>query len=793
MLLPALVSWAAVAGALSWSPPTVVRLGLGCTAGGILLLLVSVRPGVATCDVPLARLPAEPGRSRRRRARLSLTLLLTGASLLAVAAHLTIQTAGLVPELAAERATATLDAVVSADPRRLPSHGPAAEPLVLVRLTVERVSGRGSRSGAASPVLLFGDPSWLSLRWQERVRVVGRLAPSDGGDVVAVVTPIRPYVVLEQPGWVAVAAEHVRSGLRDAANPLPADARGLLPGLVIGDRSRTPPGLTAAMQQTGLSHLDAVSGSNVTMVLAAGLSLCRLIGIARRWRPFVALVVLAGFVVVARPEPSVLRAAAMGAVGLAGMLGSRRRVGLPALSAAVVLLLWTDPWLARSYGFALSALATLGLLVFARPWGDWFAARLPRRLRWFGPALAIPVAAQVVCGPVAVLLQGSVSLIGIPANLMAAPLVGPATVLGVAAALVALVSAPAAVALAWPAGMAAQGIAVIARTAADAPMGQLPWPAGVGGSLLLAGASLTLLVGWPWLARLVRQRPLRCLAAVALATAAAWPTTSVGWPPSRWQFVACDVGQGDGLVLAAGPGRAVVVDTGPDPALIDRCLDRLGVQVVEAVVITHFHADHVDGLPGVIRGRRVGQVLVGPVDDPPFQVREVLSWAGHAGIPVRRLLAGDRVRWGDVAAEVIWPARVLHDGSVPNNASLVLSASVGRLRLMLLGDVEVAAAHQVLLDLRRRAGGDATAQVDVLKVAHHGSRLQDDGLLAAVAAPLAVISVGAGNSYGHPSPRTLDQLRWTGHTVLRTDEAGDIAVDRDDRGLVRVLTSRRPP
>jgi ComEC/Rec2-related protein len=169
---------------------------------------------------------------------------------------------------------------------------------------------------------------------------------------------------------------------------LPDDVRGLLPGLVVGDTSRTPLSLTDAMLATGMTHLSAVSGSNVAVVLAAAMGLCQMIGVRRRWRPPVGLLLLTAFVVLARPEPSVLRAGVMGVIGLLGLSASRRRMGVPALSGAVLVLLCIDPWLSRSFGFALSTLATLGLLLFARAWGQWFAQFLPLPLKGLGLAIA---------------------------------------------------------------------------------------------------------------------------------------------------------------------------------------------------------------------------------------------------------------------------------------------------------------------------------------------------------------------------------------------------------------------
>jgi len=461
-------------------------------------------------------------------------------------------------------------------------------------------------------------------------------------------------------------------------------------------------------------------------------------------------------------------------------------MGVPALSGAILVLLCIDPWLSRSFGFALSTLATLGLLLFARPWGAWFARFLPRRLKGLGVAIAIPVAAQAMCGPVVVLLQGSVTLIGVFANLLAAPFVAPATVLGVSVALVALVSHPLAVLLAWLAALPTLGIASIARVGADVPMGTLPWPDGPAGAFLLAFVTTALLFTGPWLIATIRARPAVMAAIGVLTLAASWPTGSLVWPAPNWRMVICDVGQGDALVLSSGTGHAVVVDVGPDPESIDGCLTRLHVEVVDAVVLTHFHADHVQGLPGVLRGRVVRQVLTSPVLDPDSQVREVRGWAAAAGVPVQPLYPGDQLRWGAVQAVVLWPVRVIHEGSVSNNASVVLSVDVAGLRVLMPGDVETAAAHQVLLALRRDPAYLAGGGFDVLKVAHHGSRLQDTALLAELRAPVAVISVGADNAYGHPAPKTLDLLRTSGSRVFRTDQGGDIAVTRASDGSVRV-------
>jgi competence protein ComEC len=235
-------------------------------------------------------------------------------------------------------------------------------------------------------------------------------------------------------------------------------------------------------------------------------------------------------------------------------------------------------------------------------------------------------------------------------------------------------------------------------------------------------------------------------------------------------FVACDVGQGDALVLNAGAHAAVEIDAGPDPVLIDRCLRDLGIVQIPLLVLTHFHLDHVGGLPGVGRGRPVGAVLTGPLDEPPAGSALVQAFARQQQVPVRSPPVGTKLRVGAVRLQVLGPPSAFHGTrSDPNNSSLVLRADVGGIRIMLPGDAEIE-AQQALLD----SGADLRA--DVLKVPHHGSAYSDPDFLAAVQARLAVVSVGIDNDYGHPSPILLDEMARLGVPLLRTDQDGDVAV-----------------
>ncbi|GAA1987816.1 ComEC/Rec2 family competence protein [Terrabacter lapilli] len=792
LLVPVVLAWPVLAFVGLVAPVWLVATGAVVALAVAALAAVA---GAAPLSTPggvvagSSHRPRATGASGLRATAVACAVL---ALLLASAAgQRAVRSAGPLAELGGQRAVATLRAVVAAEPRPVQGgrhgseDGKAAAPVSVVRLDVTWVVARGRTTAVSSPVLVIGQGAqWAALHWHDEVETVVRLGPAEAGDdVVAVATPKGDLRVVAGPGPVFDAADSVRARLRAATESLWPDARGLVPALVVGDTSRTPSDLTLAMLQTGLSHLSAVSGSNVTFVLAAVLWLCGLVGLRRRWRPPVAALALLGFVVLARPEPSVVRAAVMGLVGLLALSTSRRRAGLPALAGAIVVLLLWDPWLSRSYGFALSTIATLGLLVLAGPWGRAIARRLPGPLRPLGPVLAIPVAAQVVCAPVVVPLQGSVSLVAVLANLLAAPFVAPTTVVGVAVGLLSVVWVTGAGWLAWGAAVPAQGIAAVARWCAGLPFGSLDWGDSAAAAVLLALLTVGVLLTAPWAWHRTRHRPTVAVAVVVLASGLGAPTAVLAWPPPGWVLIACDVGQGDGLVADNGGGHVVVVDAGPEPEPMRACLDRIGATAVDLVVLTHYHADHVGGLAAVLE-RPVAEIRASPVLDPPAEAARVSRLAVAGRIPLAELRAGESLTVGGISADVWWPARRIEAGSVPNNGSVVMTMRVRGVNILLAGDIEREAAGQVLhetqLDPQR------WGRIDVLKVAHHGSSNRDDRLLDRVDGRLALISVGADNDYGHPAPATMKALQDRGFEVHRTDLEGDVAVIADG-GEVRAV------
>ncbi|MGW3101517.1 ComEC/Rec2 family competence protein [Streptomyces sp. NPDC001100] len=805
---PALAAWATAALALDASPAWVTGAAITALVAGLALLLARRRSG-AVRSRAFSSWP---------RASIAALLLSIAAAAASAGLHGADLRRGPVPALARQYASVTAEVEVGSDPRltRPRIDGDHAAPVsVLIEAEVRRVEQTdGTVVETRAPVLLIVAPSssagrargvgaaadpehspWLGLLPSTRVRVTARLAPSlTSGDRVAAVLRVRNQPVPEMLGKPSAAqrfAGQLRAGLREATDGLPADARALLPGLVVGDTARITPELDEAFKETDLAHTLAVSGSNLTILLALligppGLAqrverrgLAPRLGISLRATALLGGVLTLGFVVVCRPDPSVLRAAACGAVALLALATGRRRSLIPALATAVLLLVLYDPWLARSYGFLLSVLATGALLTLAPRWCETLRRhRVPPRL---AEAVAAAAAAQALCAPVVAVLSARVSLVAVPCNLLAELAVAPATVLGFAALATAPVVMPVAKVLAWGASWPAGWIADVARTGAALPGGGADWPGSWTGALLLAVAvAVLVLVG-----RRLLKHPWLCgvcglLLLVLVVEPAPLTRVITGWPPPDWRFAMCDVGQGDATVLAAGKGTGVVVDAGPDPKLVDQCLRTLGITRIPLVVLTHFHADHVAGLPGVLRGRSVGAIQTTSFEEPADQTEFVRRAAAERHIPITRAVAGEQRRAGPLSWQVLWPPpEPVPDQDGPNDASVTLLVRTAGLRLLLLGDLEPPAQQELL----RSPAAALLGGVDVLKVAHHGSAYQDPDLMRRVAPRLALISCGADNPYGHPAPGTVAALRSMGAVVLRTDLDGALAVGGEGAGL----------
>lgn len=592
-----------------------------------------------------------------------------------------------------------------------------------------------------------------------------------GDRAVLIVQASRGVRVLEQADGVLAVAAGLRRSLLASTVGLPMPGSGLVPGLAVGDTSAVSSELDAAMKSSSLSHLTAVSGANCALVVGLAFAGAAAAGRSRRARVVCALLALGGFVLLVTPEPSVVRAASMAAVAMLGVLLGRSGAGISLLSLAVAVLLVTDPWLAGSLGFALSSVATASLLLFARPLAEGMARWMPRALAL---ALSIPLAAQLACGPLLVIITPNVPLYGVIANLLAAPAAPLATVIGLAACLAAPLPwvQGGLTAVAW---LPAAWIAGTAQTFSSLPAGQLPWWEGWPGVIALAllGLAIGVVIAVPHRATRAR-RGVRTASMLLVALVvgvqvggAAIATVAGRWTlPEQWSVLACDIGQGD-AVLVRSAGRVALIDAGPDPERLAQCLSRVGVGRIDLLVLTHYDLDHVGGVPALLG--RVDTVLHGPpASVADHELIGGLVNAGARALPAHEGLKGalGTARWS-----ILWPPVESHAFTSGNDASIVLDVRGGGVPTALfLGDLSASPQRSLA------ASGVLRPAYSVVKVAHHGSADQDAGLYRAAQPAVALVSVGIDNDYGHPRDETLAILTQLGARIARTDREGIIAL-----------------
>ncbi|MFJ6531129.1 ComEC/Rec2 family competence protein [Microbacterium sp. NPDC091662] len=606
------------------------------------------------------------------------------------------------------------------------------------------------------------------------VRVVGESSATDAGERSALVVFASDAEVISPAPGVFGAAATIKGVFVERSSRLPEPGAGLLPGLAVGDTRAVTPELNDDMRTSGLSHLTAVSGANCAIVVGAIFGLTALCGGGRRLRVVLSLVGLAGFVVLVTPEPSVIRAGVMAAVGMLSVLWGRPSAGAGMLSLCATTILLADPWLAATPGFALSAVASGALILLAPPLARGLARGMPRPV---SVAVAVPLSAQLACGPIIALFAEQQSLIGVAANLIAAPAAPVATVVGLLACLAGALPVLADL-LAASAWLPAAWIATTATTTAQLPGAQVLMPAGLGSALLVAvvsAAIVMLLVRTPIhppRSRVARgavwvRRAAAVIVVVVLSLAGSRALLdgplATATAPDAWAIAVCDVGQGDAVLVRSG-AKVALIDAGPDPEPLSACLRSLGIERIDLLVLTHFDLDHVGGVSAL--SGRVATVLHGPIAEESD--RRLLDGLVDAGARVDEASAGQHGMLGDAAWRVLWP--LPNSAAFPegNDASVVMQFDGGEVpRSIYLGDLS--AAPQRMLQRTARLTPYA-----VVKVAHHGSADQDPGLYEAMRPRVALFSVGADNDYGHPRSETLDLLAATGAHVLRTDERGRI-------------------
>ena len=558
------------------------------------------------------------------------------------------------------------------------------------------------------------------------------------------------------------------------------DSKTLVAGLAIGEISELSEELEAKMRVVSLTHLVAVSGSNCAIVVGMVYLIAVGLRFGRTGRTVISLTGLAIYILLIGPDPSVLRAGVMAASMIIMIALGRRTWALNALALAALVLLIADPWLAVEFGFGLSVLATAGILLMAPAMSERLSHRMPIPLAL---GLSVTMAAQLFCLPLLMQLQPGLPTYSVVANLLAGPMVAPVTVLGMVALALSPIAPWLTQSLSWLASLGTWVIEIVAIFFAELPIAYFPWATGLPASIL---SVLLILAVAAWLrAGIVPVQKLAAGALVVIAVStisvpAASEILPKAWPVKDWEVVACDVGQGDALVIQS-LGRTALIDVGRDQDLINSCLSELKISRIDLLVLTHFDFDHVGGLDGALKARVVSSAIVsGFADDRPATAisLERLEQAGTSVITADPSVAGVL---GNFSWKILAPTKEALEAKDSNDASVILIFSGPEMDLLLLGDLGESGQKRITAAAKRALL--SSSKPLVLKVSHHGSNDQSAELHESLRPDLALISVGEANGYGHPGARALEILLSSGSKVLRTDDLGSIAVSAKDGSL----------
>src|SRR3954452_16269926 len=550
----------------------------------------------------------------------------------------------------------------------------------------------------------------------------------------------------------------------------PPREAGLLLGLVLGDASKLDPVTTRDFQATGRGHLLVVSGENVAMVLAPVMACAGVLKIGPVGRFAMGAGVVVLFVVLTGAEPSVLRAGTMACLALIGVLLGKPRTTGAILAAAVLALLILDPWLVHAIGFQLSVAATAGMVVLATPIAERLGRVMPTPVAL---AVGTTVAAQFGVTPLLLFHFHEVPGVTIVANLAAFPAVSPALLLGIAASALGLVWLPLGDVVALLARVPMRYLEVVSSALAKAPVA---WITSSGSPLVVVVGVAMFVAVAAWLRTGWRPPRRATIAGFALAPVLVWQMALGAGPPGGLTVRVLDIGQGDSILITSPAGATVLIDGGPDDELDAQLLVSYGVKRLDAVVATHPHADHIEGLPQVLARFPVSVFLESGCPDDTALQADLHEEIDAEGIPLRAPREGDTVTVGDLTFDVLSPDRCWIDShSDPNNDSLVLLLRDGPDSMLFTGDAE-REAQQVLLDTGR------LQEVDVLKMPHHAGDTALPDFFPAVSPEAIVISVGQPNPYGHPNPTALAEAESTGGEIWRTDEHGTLTITWNANG-----------
>lgn len=556
-----------------------------------------------------------------------------------------------------------------------------------------------------------------------------------------------------------------------------ASAAGLIQALVTGDKSGLSDELYESLSRDGLSHVVAVSGMHLSILMMV---FTTVLGKYRRRTAAVSAAVILLFIAVVGGTPSVVRAGILQLFLLSAPLLHRERDEITTMSCALFVLLCQNPFSAMNVGLQLSFASVAGILLFADRFSRFFYSPLagrkgvPRPLSasygFFTASMGTTLAALVFSLPISAYYFGIVSLVAPLSNLLALWAVSAAFVLGMFSAVLGLLWGPLGAVLAAGNALFAKYLLWLIPLLARPPFAAVSlrsWYYGAWLFFLYALVCLCFL--WRGKRRLLTPA---CCGVCGLCAAILF--TGASFRSGDMTAAVLDVGQGESVLLGA-EDRLALVDCGgnaDDNAgdIAADYIENMGCDTLDLLVLTHYHADHANGIPELFRRLKVETVALPDVTPEDSLRAEIVSAAEEAGTQILWIQSDTTVILGGGFSVQIYAP--LGSGTT-NEEGLSVLASVGEFDTLITGDMDAEVEARLLEHT-------SLPDVELLVAGHHGSKTStSQALLDAIRPDVAVISVGY-NTYGHPDQEVLQRLADAGAAIRRTDQQGTVVVKSRD-------------
>lgn len=569
---------------------------------------------------------------------------------------------------------------------------------------------------------------------------------------------------------------------------LPKEQLGILLGMMIGDTSYISEEIKLAFQNSGITHLLAVSGSNVTYVILVTKFLFQKI-VGKSFSNGITIFMIILFVLISGASPSVVRAGLMAILLILSEILARAPNIYSTVATTAFIILLFNPFILCDVGFILSFGGTLGILFFNQVIQEKINQTFPSLidkpiLKSFVDMLSVTLAAQIFLVPIMCFYFNQISFISIITNLIVGPFTGIITVLGITMYFLGNIYFPIAQILSYSMYYLISFLIFISNLCSNVPYG----------NILVSTPSILEIILYYFVLYQVfskkenRSKKHTAYIKILIILLSIIEAFVLILPASDLKLNMIDVGQGDSILIQTIHGKNILVDGGGsensdydvgEKVLVPYLLDQTN-GVIDCMIISHFHEDHVEGCISVLEKLKVKQIIIGIQPKMTNLYQEVLKIAKEKQIPIITLVTGDCFSIDGLVIEVLYPNKNLEILEDLNNNSVVLKMTYGEVSILISGDIEKEAEEKIL---------DKNIDVDILKVAHHGSKTSSiNEFLERVRPKLALISVGEDNKFGHPNDEVLKRLEDKNIKIFRTDEMGEIILKINKNGIIKIKT-----